>query len=95
MGQLAEIPRYRAIIYMYRANIKNIPVLLYIHTLGNTGIEVLKYPPRGACRPEGVNPLVGRLIHTKRGLAYILVYEPGSVEYDYGFGELAVENVCL
>jgi len=38
MGQLAEIPRYRAIIYMYRANIKNIPVLLYIH---NTGIEVL------------------------------------------------------
>jgi hypothetical protein len=46
MGQLAEIPRYRAIIYMYRANIKNIPVLLYIH---NTGIEVLPVlvGPRG------------------------------------------------
>lgn len=48
-----------------------------------------------ACRLEGVNPLIGRLVRTKRGLAYILVYEPGSVEYDYGSGELAVENVCL
>lgn len=34
-------------------------------------------------------------MRTKRGLAYILVYEPGSVEYGYSSGELAVENVCL
>lgn len=34
-------------------------------------------------------------MRTKRGLAYILVYEPGSVEYGSGSGEVAVGNVRL